>query len=112
MIYVTVKATLEEFAASTTNDEVLRSKSETIFRRKHLHYGLSPQDSKINHSGNNNDSITSDLVRMSNEVFSECLKMIFEQITTLLRSSSLVLEFLEKYQHSVASEFQYYNNFF
>lgn len=96
MIYVTVKATLEEFAASTTNDEVLRSTSETIFRRKHLHYGLSPQDSKNNHSNNNNDSITLNLVRMSSDVFSECLKMIFEQMTTLLRSSSLVLEFLEK----------------
>jgi vacuolar protein sorting-associated protein 54 len=89
MVYVTVKTTLEECVADSSIKKAFGLASAN---RKHLHDGFQPQDSNM---VDGNVSFSSALVSMSNEVLSECLKMIFEQILRLLRCSSLVMEFLD-----------------
>ncbi len=78
MVYVTVKTTLEECVADSSLKKVF---GLTSAKRRHLHGEFQPQDSNM---VDGNVSFSSALVSMSNEVFSECLKMIFEQISQLL----------------------------
>lgn len=90
MVYVTVKTTLEE---CVTESSVRKAHGLPSTNRRQFQDGFQPQDSNV---VDENVSLSSALLGISTDVFSECLKMIFEQISRLLRCSSLVMEFLDR----------------